>query len=588
MGAGGGGAGTGGSAGFAGDPGPGPDPFPGGTGQRVDAFLLSDAVQFASIFGGDEQFISYLFQVGGEVIDFDRGRLGIGIDVIEVEPPCVSPEGVLNPQRTLLENSVGATQLVSLRDALSALGENEGHGTDPDVIYQQLIDSYASVENGLLEGVVHCGDETTNGAPSLNGFPLTCDRAEHAQFDNLDQWFATAFVNRIDLAPQNGAHCGQQRMIFTNPGGGGRIFMILEAQIPNPAPELGIRGCAPLAQFWLAQNDIDDPFERGVRLAAAFLSGSAELLADGFGPFYSPSNLTIGSGQIRTNNFNQDPWTLREFKLALDGQELATLPFPVSESPNGQLWNDANPLPQGPACRANFLSAMSGLLTDDPAAMSFVVDHECKDAESRNDGSEAYAFTMSNGFEQLLDQALAGTGLTGVDVANRAHFAGSCIGCHVENNGSSLGRGVTSPLSLGFVHVAESETTDCGRGDSPCFPISEALTDSFLPQRMGVLMDLLDLDPPPDPCAGGGGNGGAGGEAGTGGTSFPGTGGVFGAAGSEGGEQGGEPSIEPAPVIDVELPQASTPVEELQEQDAEIREDYGDLTLSRRSAQVTH
>jgi hypothetical protein len=569
------------------DSGPGPDPFPGGPGQPVEAFLLSDAVQFVSIFGGDEQFISYLFQVGGEVIDFNRGRLTVGIDVIEVEPPCVAPEGLLNPQRTLLENSLEATELVSLRDVFIALAENEGHDADPELLYQQIIDSYASEENASLDGAVHCGDETTDGQPSLNGFPIECDRVEHAHFDALDEWFATAFVNRLDLAPQNGAHCGQQRMVFTNPRGFQRIFMILESQIPNPAPELGIQGCAPLAQFWLDQNDIADPVARGSRLRDAFLTGSPELAAEGFGPFYSPSNLTVGSGQIRTNNFNQDPWTLREFKLAVAGQALTVLPFPVSESPNGQLWDDTNPLPQGPACRENFLDALEGLLTDDPSEMSFVVNPECKDSESRNDGSEAYAFQMSGGFEQALDERLEGTGLTGVDIANRAHFAGSCIGCHIENNGVDLGNGVSSPFSLGFVHVAEDLTQQCGEGDSPCFSTSEALSDTFLPQRMDVMMNLLGIEPVPNPCEGGGGNGGFGGDSGP-----PSTAGVFGVGGtaSTGGATGvgGADPIEPAPVIELELPQASTPIDELQEQDEEIREDYGELTLSNRSAQVTH
>ena len=546
-------------------------------------------MQFVSIFGGDEQFVSYVFQVGGEVIDFNRGRLNVGIDVIEVEPPCIAPEGILNPQRTLFENSLDAVQSVSLRDVFTALAENEGHGADPELLYQQIIDSYATEENALLGGAVHCGDETTDGAPSLNGFPIDCDRVEHGQFNNLDQWFATAFVNRLDLAPQNGAHCGQQRMVFTNPNGPARIFMILESQIPNPAPELGIQGCAPLAQFWLDQDEIADPFERGVRLRAAFLTGGPELAAAGFGPFYSPSNLTVGSGQIRTNNFNQDPWTLREFKLAVDGETLTVLPFPVSESPNGQLWNDDNPLPQGPGCRENFLNAMDGLLTNDPAQMSFVVNHECKDSESRNDGSEAYAAHLSSSFEQLLDERLEGTGLTGVDIANRAHFAGSCIGCHVENNGVDLGNGVTSPFSLGFVHVAEDVTEECGQGDSPCFFTSEALNETFLPQRMDVLVNLLGIEPVPNPCDGEGGNGGFGGDSGS--PLPPSTGGVPGGTGgtsSSGGGTGDDEPPVPAPVIEVELPQASTPIEELQEQDEEIREDYGDLTLSNRSAQVTH
>jgi hypothetical protein len=45
---------------------------------------------------------------------------------------------------------------------------------------------------------------------------------------------------------------------------------------------------------------------------------------------------------------------------------------------------------------------------------------------------------------------------------------------------------------------------------------------------------------------------------------------------------------EPAPVIEIELPSASEPIEVLEEQDAEIRESYGEVTLSGRPAQVTH
>ena len=48
----------------------------------------------------------------------------------------------------------------------------------------------------------------------------------------------------------------------------------------------------------------------------------------------------------------------------------------------------------------------------------------------------------------------------------------------------------------------------------------------------------------------------------------------------------GEP--EPAPVIEIELPSVAESIEVLEEQDAEIRESYGDVTLSGRSAKVTH
>ncbi len=48
---------------------------------------------------------------------------------------------------------------------------------------------------------------------------------------------------------------------------------------------------------------------------------------------------------------------------------------------------------------------------------------------------------------------------------------------------------------------------------------------------------------------------------------------------------GGSGPIEP---IEIELPSADTPVEELQEEETEIREAYGDKTLGGKSAQSTH
>jgi hypothetical protein len=54
------------------------------------------------------------------------------------------------------------------------------------------------------------------------------------------------------------------------------------------------------------------------------------------------------------------------------------------------------------------------------------------------------------------------------------------------------------------------------------------------------------------------------------------------------GEPGPAAEPTPAPLVDIELASASEPIELLQEEDAEIREAYGDVTLSGRSAKVTH
>jgi hypothetical protein len=585
----------------------GSGPIGGGT--IVDAQLVNDAVQFFFLSGGDEAFVNYQFKVGGEIIDFTKGKVHIGITVDDSEA-CQVPSDVTKPERVLLETNVDAVGGVALASVFKALATNGGRNGDGNLLYQQLFDSYATADQALLPGAIHCGDETTNGVPTLNGFPIDCNRAEAQHVNDMNNFFATAFVNRFDLAPANGAHCGQQRMIFAN-NSRGRTFMILEAQIPNPQPDLGIEGCRPLAQFWMDQNNEPDAKVRGQRLAQAFLQGGVKGLTEfGFGPFYTAENLTVGSGQIRTNQFDSKPWTLREFKLALDGDSLSVIPFPTSESPNGQLWNETNPLPQGEACRQNFLGALNGVLTDDRSLMSFIVDGPCKDGESREDTSENYAreLAKSPGFRSQLEEKLLSVGskLSPEDIANRARFSGSCIGCHNEASGSSLGNGVFAPFSTDFPQVLEFSQA-CGNGEAgSCFVTSNGLNTVFLPGRLAVLSNFLGVPIVPNPCTGGGG--GAGGSSGMGGSfstggttsasgsssmgNSPGTGGISVPDGGKSNGGGTAPMkpvpSDPAPVVVIELPSADVPVGELQAEEKVIRDEYGDVTISGRSAKSTH
>ncbi len=400
-----------------------------------------------------------------------------------------SAESVL--QRSLFETTEAAVSQFDLAETLDALGANAGFAENGVTLYQEMIDSFASAP-GNLPTAVHCGDETTSGAPSLNGFPIECDRLEAQMFNNLSTWFATAVVNRIDLAPSDGAHCGNQRIVFASnaPVGNARNLLIVEAEVPNPNPTLGLNGCLPIAQFWDSLQAVSDPVVRGALLHDAFLvSGGTD-----FAPFIDANNLMVGTGQIRTNSFNDDTWTMREFKLEPNGPAVRTIPFPVEAAPAGVLWNDTVDTPVSQACRDNFLTAMQGLLTDNPAAMRFDVDEACRDAESVNDfTAQNYPMHLlagdSNGFQADLATELSGTGLTPVDIAARARFAGSCIGCHQESKGSSLGNGVQAPSSLNFVHVEERFLDDCA--DGPCFPISNGLKDVFLPHRGQVMSDLL-------------------------------------------------------------------------------------------------
>jgi hypothetical protein len=597
----GGSVGTGGSIAVGGESPVGGSFGTGGTGTNpgggeivTNARLVSDPTQFFFISPQGDSFVTYSFRVGDDVIEFNRGNLHIGIDVDD-QPLCQPPEDVTHVERVLIETNGQAVSGVSLAAVFKALASNGGHGGDPSRLYQEIFDSYATADQGTLPDAIHCGDETTDGDTTLNGYHLDCNRAERAHVSDMDAFFATAFVNRMDLAPANGAHCGQQRMIFANnkgPGsfGFGRTFMILEAQIPNPSPELGIEGCRPLAQFWLDQDSIGDPLVRGQRLQQAFLFGDVPGLEQ-FPAFYTAENLTIGSGQIRTNQFDDNPWTLREFKLALnDNGGLTAVPFPVAEAPHGALWDETSGLSQGEACRESFLSALDGVLTDDRSLMSFVVDSACKDAESRNDFNQDYASRLQGSplFRQQIENKLLSLGskLSPEDIANRARFSGSCIGCHQEAQGSSLGNGLFAPATPDFPMVLEFQES-CGDGGGSCFATSPALKTVFLPGRLLALGKLVPVVP--NPCVGGGG--GTGGSGGFGGDS--GTAGTFAMGGSvsTGGKGGGGmplPDPAAAPVIEIQLPSADEPVEILQEVEQEIRDEYGDVTISGKSAQSTH
>lgn len=488
----------------------------------VDAQLLGSAFKTFSIESNRDTMVTYSFLVNGNRITFgDPGRVIVGVDVIEGNDGGNNPPPPPFDRRSLMENNRDALALFNIQRTFEAAQTNANLPADPVLLYHQIIDSYAPAAAGREPTAVHCGDETTNGQPSLNGYPIQCGRLEAQQFDNIGSWFPTAVVNRLDLAPQDGSNCGQQRIIFANnqPIGNGRMFFIFEAQIPNPRPECGIDACRPLADFWRSLRDENDAKVRGERLAAAFFTGSPELAAGGFGPFVNLSNYSIGAGSVRTNNFNDSRWTLRQFKLLADplGQSRA-IPFPVSEAPFGELWNDTSTLPAAAQCRTSFLNAVNQLLSSDPAEMAFVVDSECLDAESRNDFfTEDYGFHLNQGdgtFRGLLEERLAGTGLTPDNIADRARFAGSCIGCHEESLGDNLGGGVTAPFSNGFVHVDEFSTEDCGDG-TQCFLISPALRNVFLPRRQRALNDLLarppvcGVVPPPDGGAPGAADGGA-------------------------------------------------------------------------------
>lgn len=471
----------------------------GGSVTTVAATLLSPSVQGVAVQVNGESSLLFVFETNGEVIELGQGQLVIDIAVNENGGGGGSGGGGGGPSsfNALIETNTQALQNFTLRNALDAAIINAGLPSNADAAYHAIIDSYAPAFQGQDPSAAHCDDQFAEfGGPGLNGYPLQCGRLESQQFNNLDTWFPIAAVNRLDLAPSDGSNCGQQRLVFANNDfiGNGRMLMIIESQIPNPNPGCGVDACLPIAQFWSSVEAQPDPFQRASMLSNAFVGGG---IGSGFGAFINANQLGPNGGQVRTNNFNDSPWTLREFHFGL-GPAGNPRPVPVGDSPHGALWNDFSPLSAGPSCRSAFLGSLGGLLTNNVSAMSFSVPQQCKDSESRNDFSEDYVSHLNAGggaFINDLNNQLSGTGLSAQDIAARARFAGSCIGCHQESSGAPLGAGVTAPFQFDFVHVSERIITPCDDGNGQCFGISDALRNQFLPHRGQVLQSFLDNSP---------------------------------------------------------------------------------------------
>jgi hypothetical protein len=148
--------------------------------------------------------------------------------------------------------------------------------------------------------------------------------------------------NRIDLAPEDGADCGEYRIVFARKSG--RLLINFEGLLPNPHPEDKLAGCRLVAEFWSHLSLIKDPAQRAVQLLGFYFNG-----LPGFSPVVHVDNYgarcprsddpACRTGQIRTNERLQEPWMLREFRVArVAGPRLTVLPATIKQSPFARLF----------------------------------------------------------------------------------------------------------------------------------------------------------------------------------------------------------------------------------------------------------
>jgi hypothetical protein len=459
------------------------------------------------------------------LVDLDKLRL-VQRDALPFEslvprnfcfaPPAVDP-ATIDVDRSLFVHDRATLDAAdfSLKRTLGKIASDAvaagAAGATAETLFRDLWDTQNPQTGAATPAGAQCDDNTT----TLNGFPNACRTVDGAQAKaaSLDAEMATyravGIVNRLDLAAEGWKNCGEHRIVYGRQGAGiQRSFIIFEAVLPNPRPGCE-SGCRAVAEHWVQLSSVADPVERAKRLEKLFYTGL---------PGYQPvvrldhyaaktsGGYSGGSGQIRTNQFLEQPWMLKEFKLALDCTitpcVVEPVPIPVKVNPDGELWTESTTGLANAFQHNVVLPQVSSLGVNDINKFSYQVPLQFDAARSqpqspglRDHYFESYTAVpgVPAGFRASLGTAAGTTSpaLTDKQVVNRA-LALSCAGCHQPTSfnltlASSIGPGMSWPNSAGFVHVKAEAVAGV-------HALSPALTSTFLPARAKNLADMLSDD----------------------------------------------------------------------------------------------
>ena len=431
------------------------------------------------------------------------------------------PDQTIDPRRSLVATEVPILARFPLERVMNALASQSGvPGLTGAALFQQLWDTQ-NASPGYFTGA-HCDDQTDGlGNPTINGYPYVCRPSPSEGGEATCDPFAVpspcAYIpiglfNRYDLAPADGAHCGEYRIVYARASGiastSERNLIIFEAYMPNPHPVQGLKGCKTIIDFWADLSGMADPEDRADDLETFYFDGVANVE-----PVMDIAHFgdnALGAGQIRTNQFMQTTatprvWSLREFKMTRTcvGNACTAMRFaPVTNKVNpwGGLFDPAATHAEAANFRAHFVGQVANLSASTSlTAFQMEVPNAYNSALSEASASSTdtnYLYHFGAGPSLFRDDIAAaipsGSTLTPDDIVRRAQ-ALSCAGCHRSSNNAALGDGLVWPPSLGFTHVTERET-EVVDGVTR-YRISDALVNAFLPHRQAVFEDYLNDRP---------------------------------------------------------------------------------------------
>lgn len=433
-------------------------------------------------------------------------RSSPGLDSVTAEQCQSGPFQSNGP--ALVFNDVGllATRFPLSKTLAAIISSSPQTSTGTVALMQSMLDSYTATQQTnpvgpqlIMPVDFRFGESTLNSSALVNSGGM----------------IPVALFNRFDLANKDGLNCGEYRMVYAMDniaaGSSGRFFIIFEAQYPNPLPAEGINGCASIADFWASLDDSALTNSQRADLLANFFYDGVVHNSVPLAPVVTFDNYSATGGQVRTNNFIDFNWQLREFRTAVSGSKVV---FSVDTNKDDPLtefysFNAASPpsfpLDQdkfnilGQAFQDEFVATYIRNLalpeansngnplsaTDVINGITLATDNQFNEFQSNAMGLDD--IPQPNPFSQIArpDPAFVSRvsntprfGLTASQVFNRAG-AMTCGGCHEFSNGVPISSTVNWPVSAGFVHVKETGA------------LSQALTGSFLPKREELLREFV-------------------------------------------------------------------------------------------------
>jgi len=426
--------------------------------------------------------------------------------------PCDAAELISATGPALVFNDIQALESpLSLANVLDALAGDANTATGAAAqaaIVQTMLDSFG------FTAMVNSDALANYGLTSINVDNRPLENAINAAQLVLDMKPSATF-NRLDLASSDGSDCGEQRVIYSlDPSSVLKTVpfqdftLIFEARYPNPSPADGLAGCQPIADFYASLADpgltnaqraaaISDLFLNGVSVTNSVTGDTVALPA-----VVTIANYQGGMGQIRTNQFLDLNWQLREFRtnIALDGT-VEFVPDTIKGNPITALYNanaaTAAGIPN--AMRDDFvdnlldvqvpllvqpellgLTDTDDILTGFEPAFDTVFSQFTSDSQNTSDDPASAADqALKDAIDDTLtnDLGLASSTVNSTHVLNRLG-AMTCGGCHQFSANRPVSPTVDWPaMSFSFKHVAFNGN------------LSPALINTFLPKRRTFMLD---------------------------------------------------------------------------------------------------